>query len=62
MADSTPNAVHECPACRIIDQADGLEDGKLYRTADFDRRSERHILAAFKRTEDAVADKVTAFA
>ena len=60
MSDST--TVHTCPACRIIDRADGVEDGKLFKTTDYDRRSERWIIAAVRKTQDNVADRVTAFA
>lgn len=52
---------HDCVACRVIDRADGLEDGKLYKVAEL--RNERNlVLKTIKRTEDVVADKVTTFA
>lgn len=59
---SDPIPAHTCPACRVIDRADGIEDGNLFRTSDYGMRNERWIVAAFRRTEDAAADKVTAFA
>jgi uncharacterized membrane protein len=46
----------------VIDQADGVEDGKLYKTANYTVGNERRIVARIKRTEDRVADRVTAFA
>src|SRR5436190_11303435 len=54
---------HHClPACRVIDRADGVEDGKLYKTEHYPVGSERHVVAAIKRSEDRVADRITAFA
>jgi uncharacterized membrane protein len=46
----------------VIDQADGVEDGKLYKTANYTVGNERRIVARIKRTEDRVADRVTTFA
>ena len=51
-----------CAACASIDRADGVEDGKLFKVEHHGIRNERHVYAAIKRTEDHVADKVTAFA
>src|ERR1700704_2968786 len=51
-----------CPACRVIDRADGVEDGRLYRIEALQIDNERRIYAALKRTEDHVADRVTTFA
>ena len=62
MDDGSLSAQHSCPACRVIDRADGVEDGKLYKTANYPVRSERRIVAAIKHTEDRVADSVTTFA
>lgn len=53
---------HSCAACRVIDRADGVEDGKLYKTAHYPIGSERRIVAAIRDTEDRLADRVTAFA
>jgi len=52
----------ECPACRVIDRADGVEDGRLYRIEALKIGNERRIVGALKRTQDRVADRVTAFA
>ena len=52
----------ECPACRVIDRADGVEDGRLYRIEALKLDNERRIVARLKRTEDRVADTVTGFA
>jgi uncharacterized membrane protein len=51
-----------CAACRVIDRADGVEDGKLYKSEHYPVGNERRIVTAIKRSEDRIADKVTAFA
>jgi uncharacterized membrane protein len=63
--DSTPSEEFKplaCPACRVIDRADGVEDGRLYRIEALRIDNERRIYAALKRTEDRTADRVTNFA
>jgi uncharacterized membrane protein len=62
MADASLGERHTCPACQVIDRADGVEDGKLYKTVHYPVRSERRIVATFRRTEDRVADRITSFA
>jgi uncharacterized membrane protein len=52
----------ECLACRVIDRADGVEDGKLYKIEALKIDNERRMVAAIKRTQDHVADRVTNFA
>jgi uncharacterized membrane protein len=54
--------LHTCAACQVIDRADGVEDGKLYKPGHYRTGSERRIVAAIRDTEDRVADRVTAFA
>jgi uncharacterized membrane protein len=51
-----------CPACRAIDRADGIEDGNLFPILAKRVAHERHVVEAFKRAEDKVADKITDFA
>ncbi|HEY3833355.1 MAG TPA: DUF1003 domain-containing protein [Acidimicrobiia bacterium] len=51
-----------CPACRVIDRADGVEDGKLFKSGPYAVGNERRVIAAFRRTQDRVADRVTTFA
>src|SRR5258708_2101792 len=55
-------SVVSCAACRVIDRADGVEDGKLYKSEHYPLGNERRIVAAIKRSEDRLADRVTAFA
>jgi uncharacterized protein DUF1003 len=52
---------HSCPACRIIDRADGVEDGKLYRTVVGRIGDERRILRRLRDTQDRFADDITNF-
>lgn len=60
--DPEPHPHLECPACRVIDRADGVEDGRLYRIEALRIDNERRIVARLKRGEDRVADAVTGFA
>jgi uncharacterized membrane protein len=52
----------DCVACRIIDRADGVEDGKLYRTVASRVGDERRLLRRVRDTQDQAADRITAFA
>jgi len=56
------NAPISCPACRIIDQADGVEDGNLYKVEHYQTRDERTLLDAVMRAQDRAADQITSFA
>jgi len=51
-----------CPACRVIDQADGVEDGNLFKVEHYQTRDERRLLDALMRAQDRAADRVTSFA
>ncbi|MCU1460966.1 MAG: hypothetical protein JWO37_1041 [Acidimicrobiales bacterium] len=51
-----------CPACRVIDQADGLEDGNLFATMKRNVRDERRIFDALRDAQDRAADLITSFA
>ena len=59
---STINSPLSCPACRVIDQADGVEDGNLYKLEHYQTRNERNLLDALMRAQDRAADQVTSFA
>ena len=59
---TTNEGPHTCPACRIIDQADGVEDGNLYKVEHYRTRNEQAILRALMRAQDRAADQITAFA
>jgi uncharacterized membrane protein len=60
MSTTTPS--EPCQACLIIDRADGIEDGNLYRIEHYNTRNERAILQTLRRAQDRVADRITAFA
>ena len=51
-----------CPACRVIDQADGVEDGNLFKVEHYTAKNENRLLEAVMRVQDRVADKITGFA
>ncbi|GAC1595029.1 MAG: hypothetical protein NVS3B21_17720 [Acidimicrobiales bacterium] len=46
----------------MIDQADGVEDGNLFKIEHYSFGNERHLVAAIKRSQDRLADQITAFA
>src|ERR1700687_5700536 len=56
------NAPLTCPACRVIDRADGIEDGNLYKTAHYRVERESVLLRSLMRAQDRAADRITAFA
>lgn len=58
----TTDAPLHCPACQVIDRADGVEDGKLFKLAHYQTRNERHLLDSVSRAQDRAADAVTSFA
>ena len=51
-----------CPACRIIDRADGAEDGRVFTPAHYPVQHENQLLRRVLRAQDRAADKVTTFA
>jgi uncharacterized membrane protein len=51
-----------CPACRAIDRADGVEDGRLHNPAHYHVRDERRLLRSLLNAQDLVAEKITDFA
>jgi uncharacterized membrane protein len=59
---TTADHILTCPACRVIDQADGIEDGCLFPVLARRVGDERRILEAVKRAQDRAADRVTHFA
>ena len=61
-SQSPTNSPLSCPACRVIDQADGVEDGNLYKVEHYRTRNERTLLDALMRAQDRAADQITSFA
>jgi uncharacterized membrane protein len=62
MDDATTAPIHTCLACQQIDRADGVVDGKLYKTDHYATKSESRIMAAVQHAQDRAADRITAFA
>jgi len=59
---TTAAAPSTCPACRAVDQADGIEDGNLFPVLVKRVQHESSVIRALKRAEDRIADRITAFA
>lgn len=51
-----------CPACLIIDRADGAEDGWLVPKLERRVQNANKLVNSLKRTQDRAADAVTSFA
>ena len=54
--------IADCPACREIDRADGVEDGNLFATLAPKVQHEGRILESLKDAQDRAADRITGFA
>jgi uncharacterized membrane protein len=52
----------DCTACRTIDRADGVEDGKLYPVITARVKSERRVFRALETVQERFADVITEFA
>src|SRR5438477_10000035 len=59
---STPQQPLACTACRIIDQADGVEDGNLFPVLISRVKSENRMIRTLQRAQDRAADGITSFA
>lgn len=59
---TTNDEILVCPACQIIDRADGIEDGNLYKVEHYQTRNEAALIQALLRAQDRAADQITAFA
>ncbi len=62
MSNSEQEHPLACAACRVIDRADGLEDGQLWNPAHFTTESSRNLFSLIRRVENSTADAVTQFA
>jgi uncharacterized membrane protein len=51
-----------CAACRVIDRADGVEDGQLWNPEHYATPSERDLFSLMRRVQDHTADSITAVA
>src|ERR1051325_11536732 len=59
---TTHDDTRACPACQIIDRADGVEDGNLYKVEHYKTRNEQALIRALMRAQDRAADEITNFA
>lgn len=57
-----PRHPDTCEACRTIDRADGVEDGKLYRSFAPDPRAEHRFVRGVEHAQHRVADAISGFA
>lgn len=51
-----------CPACRVIDRADGVEDGQLWNPEHFATPSSRRLFGLMRRLQEETADRITSIA
>ncbi|HEY7628781.1 MAG TPA: DUF1003 domain-containing protein [Ilumatobacteraceae bacterium] len=59
----TQGPVHlTCAACRVIDRADGVEDGKVWNPEHFVTPSSRDLFSLMRRVQNRTADSITATA
>lgn len=62
--DARTDADHAltCLACRVLDKADGVEDGHIWNPAHFSTNSRRDLFALMRRVQNHTADSITTFA
>ncbi|MDQ1711137.1 MAG: hypothetical protein QOE45_587 [Frankiaceae bacterium] len=53
---------HTCAACRVLDQADGVEDGNLFASIAQRHPPENVIVRNLRKAQDVLADDITRFA
>ena len=53
---------HDCSACQAMDRADGAEDGWLVPRLEHRVRNANRLVDSLRRTQDRIADMITAFA
>ena len=51
-----------CPACRIIDGLDGVQDGQIAKPGHYGAHRQRNIFTSFQHAQGRVADSITGFA
>ena len=51
-----------CPACGVIDRADGVEDGQLWKPGHYGTSAERKLMGMLLRMQGQAADGITSFA
>ena len=55
----TPKPPLTCEACRVIDRADGVEDGEVWSPDHFTTTSSRDLFSLMRRVQDRTADSIT---
>ena len=60
--DQPPVHHLSCAACRVIDRADGVEDGELWNPAHYASPARRDLFALMRRVQDHTADSITSIA
>ena len=58
----TSNHTLTCEACRVIDRADGIEDGQVWSPEHFTTPSTRDLFSLMRRVQDRTADTITTVA
>ena len=58
----TPKPPLTCEACRVIDRADGVEDGAVWSPDHFTTTSSRDLFSLMRRVQDRTADSITGVA
>jgi uncharacterized membrane protein len=51
-----------CEACRVIDRADGVEDGQLWNPEHYATPARRNLMGLMRRVQDHTADTITSVA
>jgi uncharacterized membrane protein len=51
-----------CAACRVIDRADGVEDGQLWNPAHFATPARNDLITLMRHVQNRTADGITTFA
>ena len=51
-----------CNACRVIDRADGVEDGELWNPAHFASPARNDLMSLMRHVQNRTADGITTFA
>ena len=60
--EPAPTGPLTCAACRVIDRADGVEDGQLWNPEHYATANSRTLFALMRRVQDRTADGITEFA
>jgi uncharacterized membrane protein len=55
----TPKPPLTCAACRVIDRADGVEDGQVWSPAHFTTPTSRDLFGLMRRAQNRTADSIT---